>query len=194
MRKTNVVIGIFIILLEITFLGNADALDMALPQSADISVNNIYIDDPESSVKVLGKQIDLIEPDNDFPQVNVYNKDKTQILTLIFHYGGIRNSFSEFRIKLAKSNSNLPSKHLQNIENFVTGKKISLGMTKNELVNILGNKYSETTKEAGILIEYEIDDYDKSDFLKKYNMPHYYGRYHFKDNKLIEILFGFTYP
>ena len=62
-----------------------DAIEMA-----DVSVNDIYIKDPESSTSVLGHNFNLIESEIEFPHINVLNRNKTEVLVLIFYYGDLK--------------------------------------------------------------------------------------------------------
>src|SRR5437867_10054503 len=53
----------------------------SIPKRADISVSGIFLEDPASTEKVLGKEIPHEE------QLAYWNKDRTQLLTLLFHGG-----------------------------------------------------------------------------------------------------------
>jgi len=172
----------------------ADAKLPELPIAADISVNGIYNGDPESSTRVLGKKITLIESRIEFPHVNVLNKDKTEVLVLIFHPGDIRNSFNEFRVRPVAPGFNEEAFHLEKVDSFKTGKNISLGLNKGKVVSILGYGFQEKVKGNMKILKYVIDNFESSSFLKYYNMPIYYGEYEFKNNKLMKFSFGFEYP
>jgi len=165
-----------------------------IPKAGDISVNGIYIGDPVSSARVLDTEIKLIESRSDFPYFNVLNKDKTQVLVLVFHPGNIRNSFSEFRVRPVDPGFNEEAFHLKKIDSFRTGKNISLGFSKGRVVSILGEGFQEELKGNVKILKYVINNYENSPFLKYYNMPFYYGEYEFKNNKLMKFSFGFEYP
>jgi hypothetical protein len=172
----------------------ADTKLFELPKAADISVNDIYIRDPESSTSVLGHNINLIESEVEFPHINVLNRNKIEVLVLIFHYGDFRYSFSEFKVLPVSPDFNEEAFHFKNIESFKTGKNISLGLTKEIVVSILGQGYQENVYGDGEILEYTIDNFKSSPFLKYYNMPSYYGEYFFENNKLVKFYFGFKYP
>lgn len=179
--------------IQLTGQSKADNKIEIIPKSADISVSNIYLHNSKTSEEVLGKEI-VLNAEADLPYVHYYNKDKTQILTLIFHPGNIKNSFSELNVKKSNPEREKDIHTLKNIKYFVTGKNIKLGIKKNELIKILGEEFTSEVKNGVLMIRYKIDDFKNSEFLKAYNMPIYYGEYKFKNNKLIEFSFGFEYP
>lgn len=163
------------------------------PQSADISLSGVILRNPASSVKVLGKDIKVTE-DESGPNYSVYNRNKTEVARFVMHEGDNLNTFSEIKVKYAdsKKKKDLPS--LNSVTNFVTGKKIKLGMSKEELFKILGSKHKTNKEEKTTIVKYMISDFQNSDFLQENNMPLYYGEYKFKKDKLIEFSFGFESP
>ena len=81
---------------------------------------------------------------------------------------------------------------MKNIDNFVTAKGIKLGLSKVEVIKILGGKFEIVEKEKGVkIIKYNIKGKEKFEVLKKYNVPEYFGEYIFKNDKLVEFSFGF---
>ena len=190
----RIIIILSILLGSIILNARSDVYSLTIPKCADISVNSIYLMDAESSQAVLGKNIRLIERENNFPIVPYYNKKKTQLLTLIFHPGSVKDSFSEFKVKRTTTNNNETIYTLKNIDSFVTGKQIQIGITKKQLIDILGDKFESEVKDGILAIKYKINNFEKSEFLQKYNMPSYYGEYRFINDNLIEYSFGFEYP
>ena len=67
-------------------------------------------------------------------------------------------------------------------------------MTKDEIVNIKGDKYTEIKEDKTLIIRYVLNDFNNSGFLKRYNMPVYIAEYWIQENKLIRYRFGFEYP
>jgi hypothetical protein len=164
-----------------------------IPRQADISVSGIFLDDPQSTRKVIGNSVEPKYGDV-FPTIEICNSKKTEILTLAFHHGNIRDSYSEFYIRsISKPPADCISPSKQ-IEHFITGKGIHLGMSKQDISKILGDNFTEQKDGKMTTIHYEIDDSIKSRFLEKYNMPVYYGSYHFEKDTLIKFEFGFVYP
>lgn len=187
-------ITITIITTAMCYLSTFVNADNAIPLQADISVSGISLVNPESTQRILADYPNPKESGDDFPVLHVCNIDKTEVLTLVFHPGDVRGSFSEFRIK---NISKLPIdciKPYNPISNFVTEKGIHLGIPQEKLINILGPNFTKNKKGNIITIRYKIDDFSRSSFLKKYNLPMYYGDYHFIDGKLVKFEFGFEYP
>jgi hypothetical protein len=65
-----------------------------------------------------------------------------------------------------------------------------LGISFDDVKKIKGDNFTKT----GNIVVYEISDYEKSKFLKRYNMPFYLLNLEFKDDILIKYSFGFSYP
>ena len=158
----------------------------------DTAVNNINIDDYESTERVLGKNSwsKQFEQAGSLPRIEVVNKTGTQILRLFFHYGGSKNSVDEFEIINIDSAYKIPKQaiHLKD-EQFTTSNKICLGISKEDLVKKLGNSYKSSISGEVERLVYTADS--KSDFVRRYNQHGYYIRCVFKDDVLIKYSFGF---
>jgi hypothetical protein len=173
-------------------LCDANGIEILLPQCANISVNDIYLRDSESAQEVLGGDIKL-STDKDLPYIRMFNKDKSQMLVLTFHPGDIKNSFSEILIKKSDL-KNEDIRPLETVDYYITGKNVRLGLSKNELISILGNNHTSSSEGEILIIRYRIAGIESSEFLRSYNMPVYYGEYRFRDNRLFEFSFGYEYP
>ena len=166
------------------------------PQQFDRSIINLKFHDPESFEKIIGKDYTLTDDDTEhMPHIYFYNKEKTEILTLFFHYGGVRSSFAEVRVTKGgeKIHNNIK---ILGANSFVTNKGVHLGISKKSLLKILGDQHTVEKRNELEIIKYFLNQENEKDqaFLKIYNMPEYYGRYIFKNNVLVEFQFGFTYP
>lgn len=190
---------VFLLVTQVTIWFGASAQGPEqTPPSADISVSGIFLHDPESVKKVLGNaptpSEDASPKGDNFPTLKACNSTKTELLVLIFHYGDVTNSYSEFRI------GGLPNPRPGclvppgGVVHFVTGRGIRLGISRKELVGILGQGFSERREGNETVIRYTIADFEKSTFLKRYNMPVYYGSYRLKQGKLVGFEFGFVNP
>lgn len=161
---------------------------------ADTAINKIALEDSVSVLNILGKDSwNALTEDSESVKTNVYNKDKTQRLELIFHEGDNRNCFSEFRVlQNLKNNSGNDHKYLLLKEDhFVSSKGISLGLNPKAIEEKLGFKLEQKQGKKGELILFFQKDVAKDPAFKKYNMPVYYGQYIFQNDKLIEFSFGF---
>jgi hypothetical protein len=158
----------------------------SIPRRADISVSGIFLEDPASTEKVLGKEIPHGE------QLAYWNKDRTELLTLFFHGGDTVHAFAEFKVTRA-GESDSAVKALP-FASFITGKGVHLGLSQRQIMGIFGKGVEEDAGKQHI-IRYTIEDAQtKMPFLKHYAMPSYYGEYRFKGGKLIEFSFGFELP
>ena len=148
-------------------------------------INSMNID------KYLGANIMDGLVDEPFYNCSVYSTDKKQRLTVYFHPGGMEKEFSEFKVDYVKN----PSKNnfVTTDKEFITESKVKLGITTGDLKAIKGEP-DNISKNETIKFYYRIDDYENSDFLKKYNYPSYYSEYEFENGYLIEFRFGFKYP
>lgn len=164
-----------------------------IPSNADISVNGIFLDDLESQAKVLGSNIPL-DRDAALPSARFASRDGREVMTVFTHPGGI-GAIAELRIEYAR-HSQQSVRRLNDIESFLTGKRIRLGLSEADVTAILGNQLRRHSKGDYMTIEYRIEDLTlrKSEFLASYNMPIYYGIYTFRNDRLIAFQFGFEYP
>jgi len=150
------------------------------PMYRDNSVNEIKLRTPETVEKVLGQGKKFVDQ-NDH-EMEVANGDGKQLLTLISYPGGTTNEFYAFRVEY---NTNHIKTTLKiETKDFVTGRHIKLGLTENQVKSKLGAP-SETTSENGLKI-WNYKSKDEDDL--------YFGRYAFKDAKLIQFWFGDEYP
>ncbi|KUG23983.1 hypothetical protein ASZ90_006216 [hydrocarbon metagenome] len=183
-----------IIAFIICYLTAYAVAETEIPRQADVSISGILLNNPESTRKILVNHPRPTEKSNDFPIIQICNSNNTEILTLVFHYGDVTDSFNEFRIQ---NISKVPKDCItppDGIARFVTGKGIQLGISKDDLIKILGHSFIETKQDGMLTIKYKIDNFDQSNFLKKYNLPVYFGHYHFLKGKLAKFEFGFEYP
>lgn len=155
----------------------------------DTSVYGVILQDRKSSIKQLGEKFEPIEGNDNMANMTFCSQDKSQIFRVYFHYGGYRNVYSEFQVK---ENSINESATILQTDEFVTNSGIKLGLTKGEIISILG-KCFKTIKTNGNteIIKYHIDDLPHSKFLQRYNYPSYYAEYEFRSDKLIRYRFGF---
>lgn len=158
----------------------------------DTSVVGIKIRNIESVLNVLGRKIELSGDSTHL----FYSSDQKQRLCLRVHAGDFKNQVSIFSVTY----SNHPKGNVRKIysEVFETEKGIKLGLSEKQIVQKLGNSYSLESKANNgnrtiyYTIEYPNDS--KTKILKTNNMPAYYAKYTFKDDKLIFYEFGFEYP
>jgi len=131
-----------------------------------------------------------------FPVHVFVNQNETEYLLTYFYYGDSKNVFSAFEIGLLSDDSGV-TKDFVNTDypKFQTESGISLGLSYEEVILVKGDKYIVTKSNEGMLVvSYSFDNYAKSTFLQRYNMPSYFMTYSFTDSILDNIYFGFDYP
>lgn len=171
-----------------------------VPKLVDLGVNGIFLSDTSNVrlfCKLSDKSFDELIKKYFPPHINFLNKDSSQLFVAWFHPGSDKFTFNEFILSKLPNNFSEKFILLNNVTNFGTYKEIYLGMRAEELNNILGDNFiKETDTENNILMKYElsVDNSDKNKYLEFYGFPNYYGHYFFKENKLIKLEFGFTYP
>lgn len=157
----------------------------------DTSLSGIILRNTTSAKKIIG----AINKIDSFNRYHFYSKDAKEMLTLTQHPGDEKNQISIFNVEIP-NNTKEDYKKLY-IETFKTEKGIRLGITKSELISILGDCYKtiDVTKneiELQYLIEYPMDS--KTKFLSRNNMPIYFANYEFLDDKLVSMEYGFENP
>ncbi|MBC7865446.1 MAG: hypothetical protein IAF38_20895 [Bacteroidia bacterium] len=156
----------------------------------DTVLNGIVLRNAASTEKILGRDIEFTEDtnlvDEDFPHHYVICNNKTALLTLFFHYGDGKNQVSEFKVEQLHGDrvifKNFAA-HKLNDKDFVSGKGVRLGLTKIELMRLLGIPTLITALEG-----------DKTKFSYKQKNGLYYADYFFEKRALIKFRFGNIYP
>jgi uncharacterized protein YpmB len=171
---------ILLTILTLTIVYTQALGQKADPKYLDNSVNEIKLRTPETVEKVFGQGKNYVDQNDD--ETEVVNDDGKQLLTMIFYPGGTTNDFYAFRVsyntKDLKPNLKIKTK------DFVTGKNIKLGLTENQVESKLGAPIKISTENGLTIWNYETEDKDDL----------YFGRYDFKDGKLIQFWFGEEYP
>ena len=174
----------------IRLVGSEDC-DISTPDS---SIYGIKLNDTGSVLKVIGINYKLIENGSqDLPYISFVNNNGKERIFLLVHYASPKYEFSEFEVK--KLDNDIGNLQKINVEHFITGFGVHIGMTKKEVIAKLGNCYeSMRDYKEKYKLYYRIDNIEKSAFLKRYKMPIYYGSYVFKNEILSTFRFGFEYP
>ncbi|WP_142687372.1 hypothetical protein [Chitinophaga polysaccharea] len=185
----NKILIITIILLLSTRYVNGQQPVRLIP---DTAVNGIRLNDYVSTEKVLGKNIwnKLFEQGKSLPRIELVNKSKTQALRLFFHYGGSKNAVDEFEILLIDSTYKAPKQVVVlPAEVFVSSRKIRLGISREEVVKILGNNCKTHANGSTEQLTYAMNE--KAGFVKRYNQFGYYIKCIFSKGILVKYAFGF---
>lgn len=179
------------------------------PFSPDTTVGPFKLFDAEGSKRHLGDSImEHLETGPDHashakqPHIRVVSQERDELLTLIFHPGGVKNEFSEFKVERYRKDS-FPIFKRIDVKEFKTGSGIELGMMDHQLTTIKGRPDTITQNGDTSVFHYRFDRdcaqgreicKKQKDFLDSYNMPAYRATYHFVDGELIRLRFGFPMP
>lgn len=163
--------------------------------SPDISINKkVFLHNPISVENVFGNIYLSMNQDNDFPYVYMINSTKEQYLKMVFFPGDVKNSISQFEVGYVSNIKNDILNHIALMDTFFTESGIFLGLSEEDVLRIKGVRYEKIQSNDTLVMKYIIDNYDTSDFLKKYNMPVYFAEYWIVKDKVIRFKFGFEYP
>lgn len=157
----------------------------------DTSLSGIELRNSKSADKVIGTDNKTDERE----QYHFYSLIDAETLTLTQHPGDGKNQISVFSVSYSDK-ADHGYKQLK-VETFQTEKGIKLGLTKEQVIEKLGNCYAvvDSTKDC-IEIYYRIESPkdSKTNILESNNMPVYYATYTFCKDKLRYYEFGFEYP
>lgn len=178
-----------IILYYLIILINLSFANLEDPKTELKLKNGLKLYDSESFNNIINIKKDIKL--NRFLEMNFYmilNYSKSVYLKAYQYEGDIKFSISLFEIGYINKDFNkmldsLNYKLTEDENCFITANNINLGMSKEDIVSILGSKYIISRNE----MTYIIQD-------TNYNMPEYSIKILLKNNKVDNIKFGFEYP
>ena len=167
----------------------ARAAGTCVPTQPDTGAHGIELLNPESTVKAIGSDYKFIPGGSSAPKASLINWNGLQKLTLIGHPGDPKHAYSE--IELRHSDRQMRFANLPAAE-FVTTNGLKLGMTRTQVLAILGDCMASDRKTGGTeRIRYVLEGTPQPPLLAKYNRPKYSALYTFYKDKLILMRFGF---
>ena len=140
--------------------------------------------------------LELVERLRESPVIIFGNESNKEYL-LAYQYGGnMENAFSCFEIGYFEDDKNVSLETFNQTRenNFQTESGLHLGLSLDDVIRIKGQEYEQQKSGDYIVLNYKIEDYENSLFLKEYNMPGYFIEIRLKDNIVRKITFGFDYP
>jgi len=150
----------------------------------DTTISGIALNDCDKITGLFGDQITLL-PDNedDFPRIEIVNKDSSQMLTMYMHNGNASCYFSVYQVEYMHSDYKFAQNPFKLSKGkFVSGRGIALGMTMSELKKIFGEPNEMVVEERLNKLSYQ--EYDGL----------YFSDYYFQKNRLVKFRFGYEYP
>jgi hypothetical protein len=161
----------------------------------DTSISGIILKDQSSLKSHVSNIRMMIDYDGPGEEACLLNKDESEIVVLVFHAGASMYEVAEMHVYAKPYKPNKCRKPIKlSIDRFVTESGIKLYLQKKDLIKIKGKPLLIDKINGEEILEYLINDYEKSGFLKRYDYPGYHAFYTFKQDKLIKMDFGFTYP
>ena len=157
----------------------------------DTSICGIILRDSKSAIDIIGGK-------DEFDSLGQYHYSSTydrEILTLTQHPGDEKYNMSIFKVEKAGKKTKGYKKI--NIVTFETEKGIKIGISKNQIIERLGNCYApidSTNVYIQLYYRLELPGDSKSKLLENTQMPVYFASYKFLNDRLYEFEFGFEYP
>jgi hypothetical protein len=138
----------------------------------------------------------LVEEIRESPVIIFGNKSNKEYLLAYQYEGDTENAYSCFEIGYFEDDKMLSLERSNQTEetNFQTESGLRLGLSLDEITLIKGKEYEQQESGGYVVINYSIEDYKNSPFLKRYNMPGYFIQIRLKNNAVRKITFGFDYP
>lgn len=165
-----------------------------VPREVDLSISGIALNNVQHAKAPWGNTPALDDPEGDRPTAYYCNADNTERLGLVYYEGDTAYIIGEFKLEQVNTPYVDCSPSPQPIAHFISGKGISLGMSREQVVGLLGHPHHQHPQLDEIVLIYRIDNKSESDFLQHHSAPAYFGQYHFKQEKLVKFGFGFEFP
>ncbi len=161
-------------------------------KSPELAVAGVKLLDPESAARVLGSGPQLIEDTEELPHARFVTKSGSEELILYSNYGAEVDQYFEAEVRKAGKEAMVLNS--LDVDTFVTGNGIELGMSSAEVVRRLGKCGKSEKRGSAELLTYEVADTEKDPKLKVFGLPAYYAEYEFEGGKLVRLRFGFESP
>jgi len=173
------------------------------PASVDMVVNEVVLYDSLSVIAAIGRDKRLVDGDVDGDTAGKYdnvhislvNGDSSEVLTLIFHEGGMRHEVAQMRVRAFSRRRESGLVGYDTCARFVSGKGIALGTRPAQVIERLGTPTRTEERAGETWLVYELWDETLSyEVLRKVKMPGWEGVYVFVDDVLVDFGFGYPYP
>ncbi|MET0638219.1 MAG: hypothetical protein ABWZ25_19470 [Chitinophagaceae bacterium] len=165
----------------------------------DTTINQkLLLENPPSLKKFYAKveTVDLVGKIRSSPVAVFSNTGNDEYLLAYQYEGNAQSSFSCFEIGYIKDLKGIDESKVNHSgeKSFRTESNLQLGLSLADIVKIKGNGFKKKRVNGETILNYRIDDFATSTFLKKYNMPGYFIELVSKEDKVVKIVFGFDYP
>jgi hypothetical protein len=158
---------------------------------AESALIGVRLNDPGSAERVLGRGMKAANvPEEDMDRY--LSADGRQEIRFIYHGGSGLGEYQAIEVLPATEKaSRAPRLATSRI---TTERGVRLGMTRDELVRLLGPCHrAERQYDGATRIAYRIDDPGHA-LVRRVGLPVYYAHYDFKNGRLVQFQFGFEAP
>ena len=165
----------------------------------DTTINQkLLLENPLSLKNFYAKieTVDLVEKIRSSPVAVFSNTGNDEYLLAYQYEGNTQSSFSCFEIGYIKDLKGTDESKINHSgeKYFRTESNLQLGLSLADIVKIKGNGFKKESMNGETILNYRIEDFATSAFLKQYNMPGYFIELVLKEDKVVKIVFGFDYP
>lgn len=142
------------------------------------------------------KPLVLVERLRESPVIIFGNKSNKEYLLAYQYEGNTENAYSCFEMGYFEDDKNISLRKSNKTDetSFQTESGLCLGLSLEEVIRIKGQEYEQQKSGDYIVLNYRIEDYENSPFLREYNMPSYFIEIKLENNIVKKIIFGFDYP
>jgi hypothetical protein len=165
----------------------------------DTTINNKIILENYGSLSTFyttKRPLSIVERLRESPVIIFRNESDREYLLVYQYEGNTENAFSCFEIGYVEDDEiiSLEKSNQTQETYFQTESGLRLGLSLEDVTQIKGREYVKQKSGDFTVLRYKIDDYENSNFLKKFNFPEYFIEIKLRNNIVTNLKFGFSYP
>jgi hypothetical protein len=165
----------------------------------DTTINNKIILENYRSLSTFymtKRPLSIVEGLRENPVIIFRNESDREYLLAYQYEGNTENAFSCFEIGYVEDDEiiSLEKSNQTQETYFQTESGLRLGLSLEEVTQIKGREYVKQKSGDYTVLRYKIDDFENSNFLKKFNFPEYFIEIKLRNNIVANLKFGFSYP
>ncbi len=165
----------------------------------DTTINNKIILENYRSLSTFyltKRPLSIVEGLRENPVIIFRNESDREYLLAYQYEGNTENAFSCFEIGYVEDDEiiSLEKSNQTQETYFQTESGLRLGLSLEDVTQIKGREYVKQKSGDYTVLRYKIDDYENSNFLKKFNFPEYFIEIKLRNNIVANLKFGFSYP
>lgn len=161
----------------------------------DTSIGSIFFLAKGVSNTIYDPTVMLLDTAKTLPTICFLYKE--QYVKCIFHPGSTKYTFNAYEVGYIKELATLEKCYALLPDGefaIITESGIKLGMNERDLILLKGGSFQKQVVDSELIfLNYKLNNYESSPFLKRYNMPSYFSNYYFKKDSLTRFEFGFDY-